>query len=60
MLIQIRLATWRGSRSLLALGSVGGGEACDLLIFRWGLTWLGKDRSLFALDSAYTAFNQPP
>ena len=37
------------------LGSVGAGEACDLLIliFRLRLNCLGKDRSLVALDSSY-------
>jgi hypothetical protein len=36
---------------------VGAGEACDLLIliFRLRLNCLGKDRSLVALDSSYTA-----
>ena len=49
---------WRGS--LLPRGSVGAGEACDLLtlIFRSGLNWLWKDRSLVALDSSYTAPTQ--
>ncbi|MGX1174612.1 hypothetical protein AB7M32_003337 [Pseudomonas sp. R151218B TE3479] len=41
--------------SLLPLGSVGAGEACDLLIFRLRLKWLGKDRSLAPLDSSYRA-----
>ncbi len=36
----------------------GAAEGCDLLIFRLGLKWLGKDRSLVALDSSYTAPTQ--
>ncbi len=52
--------------SKLVLGSVGAGEACDLLIlilililiFRFRFKCLGKDRSLVALDSSYTAPTQ--
>ncbi|SFW38946.1 hypothetical protein EDB98_104212 [Pseudomonas fluorescens] len=38
---------------MLPLGSVGAGEACDLLISRLRLERRGKDRSLVALDSSY-------
>ncbi|CAI8729458.1 hypothetical protein EMIT043CA1_220043 [Pseudomonas brassicacearum] len=48
---------WRGS--LLPLG-VGAAEGCDLLIFRLRLKWLGKDRSLVALDSSCTAPARSP
>ncbi|WP_230153137.1 hypothetical protein, partial [Pseudomonas brassicacearum] len=45
---------WRGS--LLPLDfTVGAAEGCDLLIFRLKFKCLGKDRSLVALDSSYTA-----
>ena len=51
-----------GRERLLAPGAVGAGEACDLLIliliFRLGFKCLGKDRSLVALDSSYTAPTQ--
>ncbi len=42
---------WRGS--LLPLGFVGAGEACDLLIFRSRLNRQWKDRSLASLVSSY-------
>ena len=41
--------------SLLPLGTVGAGEACDLLIFRLRFKCLWKDRSLVALGSSYRA-----
>jgi len=39
-------------------GSVGAGEACDLLIFHFGFNCLGQDRSLVALGSSYTIANR--
>ncbi|SFH39149.1 hypothetical protein SAMN03159297_04881 [Pseudomonas sp. NFACC45] len=50
---------WRGS--LLPLGCVGAGEACDLLTFivRSRLNGQWKDRSLASLDSSYALLYAP-